>query len=185
MRFVCTLLVMLGLSGQAAGQVRTEARTTWQGDISLPHYRMIRTNGQILYLVDYEKKGQFYFVTDTRRKVTQHFVGSVRSIEPLSKAEAIKVADQLSEPGSSTYLPTPRTMPRNKAREAPRTASGLFVKTPPLPRRAPDPEPVPSPLSDDSSSLGYTPRGFALQMGPRGGIYHISKNGNKVYHSKK
>jgi hypothetical protein len=36
-----------------------------------------------------------------------------------------------------------------------------------------------------SSSLGTTPTGIPLHMGPRGGIYHYSKSGKKVYERKR
>jgi hypothetical protein len=35
------------------------------------------------------------------------------------------------------------------------------------------------------TEIGTTPTGKTLYQGPRGGIYHISKSGKKVYHSKK
>jgi hypothetical protein len=42
-----------------------------------------------------------------------------------------------------------------------------------------------APSYSGSSSLGTAPTGLQLHMGPRGGIYHYSKNGNKVYQRRK
>jgi hypothetical protein len=42
-----------------------------------------------------------------------------------------------------------------------------------------------APSYSGSSSLGTTPTGLQLHMGPRGGIFHYSKNGNKVYQRRK
>jgi hypothetical protein len=43
-------------------------------------------------------------------------------------------------------------------------------------------DPPPSFLS---SSPGYTATGIPLHVGPRGGVYHYSKSGKKVYHSRR
>jgi hypothetical protein len=40
------------------------------------------------------------------------------------------------------------------------------------------------PPSSTSSSIGTTATGIPLYMGPRGGIYHYSKSGKKVYQRK-
>ena len=40
------------------------------------------------------------------------------------------------------------------------------------------------PLQSFAFSIGYTPTGRTLHVGPRGGVYHISRNGNKVYHKR-
>jgi len=33
--------------------------------------------------------------------------------------------------------------------------------------------------------MGYTPKGFQMFAGPRGGVFHWSKNGTKVYEKKR
>lgn len=33
--------------------------------------------------------------------------------------------------------------------------------------------------------MGHTPTGFPLHVGPKGGVYHYSKNGNKVYERRR
>lgn len=43
----------------------------------------------------------------------------------------------------------------------------------------------PNTPSTDNFSGDYTPRGFKIYTGPRGGRYHISKNGNKVYERRR
>jgi hypothetical protein len=40
-------------------------------------------------------------------------------------------------------------------------------------------------VDQSQSGIGYTPTGKALNVGPRGGIYHYSASGRKVYHSRK
>jgi hypothetical protein len=40
-------------------------------------------------------------------------------------------------------------------------------------------------VDQSQSNTGYTPSGKALNVGPRGGIYHYSASGRKVYHSRK
>lgn len=46
--------------------------------------------------------------------------------------------------------------------------------------------PAPSTFIDQTASdIGRTPTGIPLHMGPRGGVYHFSKSGRKVYHSRK
>lgn len=38
---------------------------------------------------------------------------------------------------------------------------------------------------DSNPTAGFTPTGIPQYVGPRGGVYHYSKNGNKVYSKKK
>lgn len=38
---------------------------------------------------------------------------------------------------------------------------------------------------EPQGDAGTTPRGFQKYTGPRGGVYHISKNGNKVYEKRR
>jgi len=40
-------------------------------------------------------------------------------------------------------------------------------------------------VDQSRSNFGYSPTGKSLNVGPRGGIYHYSAGGNKVYHSRK
>jgi hypothetical protein len=155
-----------------------------------PAYRLTRTNGDVLYIVSYEKKGQFYVVTDTEGRVTQHFVGSVESIKPLSEEEAGSAGEgdnssYSSGPGSTRHSgsffgpssartsakSTPRTTARNRARTTARRSYNY-----------PDYLPF---LDMSASNIGTTPTGIPLHMGPRGGIFHYSASGNKVYHSRK
>jgi hypothetical protein len=61
-----------------------------------------------------------------------------------------------------------------------------YGANPPRTYRAPAPDPTPPPpVEASSSSLGTTPTGIPLHMGPRGGIFHYSKSGKKVYQRKK
>ena len=50
------------------------------------------------------------------------------------------------------------------------------TNTAPVPTNASSPGTTP-----DSSPIGYTQTGIPEFVGPRGGVYHYSKNGNKVY----
>ena len=50
---------------------------------------------------------------------------------------------------------------------------------------SPAPETVDKAPPSSSTSLGTTATGIPLHMGPRGGVYHYSKSGNKVYQRKK
>ena len=40
-------------------------------------------------------------------------------------------------------------------------------------------------ISKKETEIGTTSTGKTLYQGPRGGIYHISKSGKKVYHKRK
>lgn len=153
----------------ASGQTSSASTPKGQG-VSL--YRLTRKDGSVSYLTEYHKKGYFYVVTNLDGKVTQHNVDLVAKIELLTGEEANAIrsggAGEKSEPGSEAPLArySARTQARTQARTAPR-------------RRyyAPQPDPVPySPWS-----MGATPTGLPLYMGPRGGVYHYSASGNKVY----
>ncbi len=55
----------------------------------------------------------------------------------------------------------------------------------PAPSSPPRAQTGEKPSYPSSTSLGTTPTGIPLHVGPRGGIYHYSKNGNKVYERKR
>ena len=44
---------------------------------------------------------------------------------------------------------------------------------------------LPPQTTSPEPTAGFTPTGIPQYVGPRGGIYHYSKNGNKVYAKKK
>jgi hypothetical protein len=145
-------------------------------------YRMTRTDGNVYLLKSYKQDGRFYTVTDINGKVTTHLIESVLSIRELSEEKLDEAVATYEPPGvSARASSSTRTSARTSSRSKARTTA-----------RIPDPVPVPKPdpppssyTSADSSSLGSTATGIPLHMGPRGGIYHYSKNGNKVYQRKK
>lgn len=72
-----------------------------------------------------------------------------------------------------------------QSRPAAKKASTPVAKTKPKPAPvAPIEEPVDRP-SGDGPVTGYSPTGIPEYTGPRGGTYHYSKNGNKVYSKRK
>ncbi len=156
-----------------------------------PAYRLTRTGGEVVYIVSYVKKGQFYHVTDGRGKVTQHFVGSVKSIEPLTEQEAklaeggtgADAAPDLGSSAGSADIPYDLPSARTTARYTPRTTSRTTARTGARRSYSLD-DPLPA-LDLSASNIGTTATGIPLHMGPRGGIYHYSKSGNKVYQRKK
>ena len=85
------------------------------------------------------------------------------------------IAMKLSEIGSR-YSPCSRCNPPSLS----------SLKT----NRAPDPKKVETTnpqnaRSSKETEIGTTPTGKTLYQGPRGGVYHYSKSGKKVYHKRK
>ena len=133
----------------------------------LAGFRMVR-DGAVYLLREHRKEGKNYVVRDVYGKVTSHLIASVTSIEPLTGA-------QLDE--AMVGYETPGTRNKDKPKAKPPT---VFV-TPEMIREF-SIQPPPPPVARSSSDQGSS--GQTLHTGPRGGVYHISKNGNKVYHPR-
>lgn len=183
--FVLGLLLLPIVSQPARAQVRTEARGSVSEDLTLPRWKVTLRDGRVFLAVEYVTKGTWHVFTDIKGNKSTFAASAVKSIEPLPEAEA----EQLLDEAPPEKLTSPRNVgPRVEARTDARVVfRGSARITPPVrkPRRPPPqmpsqpyiPEYVPS-------SAGYSATGLPLHVGPRGGIYHISKNGNKVYHSR-
>jgi hypothetical protein len=50
---------------------------------------------------------------------------------------------------------------------------------------AANPEPQKSKFSASESAVGATPTGKTIYVGPRGGLYHYSESGKKVYERRR
>jgi hypothetical protein len=108
-------------------------------------------------------------------------------------AEAAAARAPLADLSESPEHPTPGDAPdaRNDSpsasqKTAPDSTPSLDGALAERERRgtiAPSPQRVDRPST--SSSLGTTPTGIPLHMGPRGGIYHYSKSGKKVYERRR
>jgi hypothetical protein len=177
--WLCSLATFAVIA-PAHGQVRSDARTSVLGDVELPRYKVTREGGETFYVVSFTKKPPWYVFTDTHSKKQNQLMTSVAKIEPLPEAEAEKVVDayRVADDGSASARLGARVEARTKARVSAPSSSRKSSRSS---RRAdPDPPFLPySPLS-----AGASPTGLPLFVGPRGGIYHYSANGNKVYHSR-
>jgi hypothetical protein len=92
---------------------------------------------------------------------------------------ATPLADPIASYGACSVCRPPQ---RESTSTAVASAGAQTTKRNPTEKSAKASDP---PLAMSPSDLGTTPRGFQLHTGPRGGIYHYSKNGNKVYQRKK
>lgn len=191
MRFATCFLVLLAGVTPAFGQARTEARTGIASNVTQPKYRLVRTEGTKLLITEYEQDGDFYVVTDTNDKTSRHFIKSVKRIEPLTEAEIAEFDRQQDTSQAHSSSPTPRTTARVASPRTARTtarksysASGTGNSSRSETTASTAPPTQPTPPTQDAAA-GTTATGIPLHVGPRGGVYHISKGGNKVYHSKK
>ena len=190
MRFVLALLLGLALASPSFGQSKSSGSPPAPA-AGAPGYRMTRRDGHMYLIKRYMKQGTFYVVTDINGKNTSHLIDSVASIEPLTKEQLAEEGPHYETPGASKGPESARISARTSARTTARTKA-----------RAQDPEPKelefssipdipparPAASSDSftsSSGPGTTATGIPLHVGPRGGIYHYSKSGKKVYEKRK
>lgn len=180
-----TFVFALGfaLAGTVAfGQARTDPNRSSSPDVTLPKYKVTRTNGQVYYFVDYTKKSPWYIFTTTRGTKASHLIDSVAKVEEIPEPQ-IKEIEKKVDAG----LPISSDEP--KARTTPRVEARTTARTEPPTGRMPDFPPL-------LGSTGHTRLGSgggtsssssssSTHVGPRGGIYHYSASGNKVYHSRK
>jgi hypothetical protein len=115
-----------------------------------------------------------------RRAVAAQPVAPVVAIE---KDDAIPVA--VSRPALSVPAPTP-VLPLIAESPSSRYRSQSSVREDaPVTTYQPDDRSRTGSSSYTPSDAGRTPTGLQKYVGPRGGVFHYSKNGNKVYHSRK
>ncbi len=131
-------------------------------------YRLTRTDGSVYLIKDWLKQGSFFVTTDDKNKTTQHLVSSVASIEPLDDEEYKEAAASYTPPATSVGG---RRTARTSAPSTSRTRAR---------KRPPDYWPD-VPLYLYGGFVGGT---GGTHVGPRGGIYHYSASGNKVYHKR-
>ena len=194
MRRLVFLGLCLLLSPPTFAQVRTDARLSASPDVTLPRFKLTRTGGQVYYFVSYEKRPPMYLLVDTKGKRSTQAIASVAKIEELTEEEIAALSNKVDETGSVEPAPLARTSARISSSSRARTAAPSYRKPGFSSPRSTNVESVAPPRSTNVESVapriegdgtGYTPTGIPLHTGPRGGIYHISKNGNKVYHSRK
>jgi hypothetical protein len=212
MRWGWVIVWLLMGQGTVIGQ-RTDARTSALRDATLPVYQLTRIGNQVYYIVSYEKGESVYDVTETNGRVSRHYISSVKKIERLTPEEIQKYSDDLDKPEAVAVTPSVRTEPRVGARTQARTSfsessasgglgpsfsagpavstetakAGLSKASGTGPGSARDPQAslVPRFVDQSQDNAGFSETGMPLHVGARGGIYHYSKNGNKVYHSRK
>ena len=93
-------------------------------------------------------------------------------------------ADEKYEPCDEFWPPKIEARAKSNASAA-ATAVASIGQSSPAPTSPPRAQSTPTPSYPSSSSIGTTPTGNPLHVGPRGGICHYSKYGNKVYQRHK
>ena len=161
----------------SAARVEAEsepAKSDMLSGLLLPRYRVTRTGGQTLLATAYTKVPPWYVFTDLRGKKINNLVASVETIESLTPAEAAAEAEKESR-RTVTIAERVGPSPRIEAKIEARSAARLEARM-----RPPDPFPVAT--FSGSSGGGARWSGGGVHVGPRGGVYHYSASGNKVYH---
>lgn len=188
MRYACLfLLASMCPCAQAFGQARTEAKITARPDLTLPNYRVTRTSGKTFLIVSYTKSGQWYTFLDIHEKKTNNLASLIEKIEPLPEGEAIALIDKADSAGEDSRTSSsrgPRVQARTEARTSPPRGKSQNRQTT-SEAGGTDDSPSPASFSSGGYSSGTTATGLSLHTGPRGGVYHYSANGNKVYQRKK
>jgi hypothetical protein len=163
-------------------------------------YRVTKDDDSTLLVRRFQKRDKFYALTDRSGKITQLFESTVKNIEPLSgetwksltdppkpvkPPSDLEAKDDVKE--EQGLLPESRSDPvvakspaKTSYRSTARTSARTTARTSPRPPALDDPPPY-----VDRTSPGTTATGIPLHVGPRGGIYHFSASGNKVYQRKK
>jgi hypothetical protein len=134
---------------------------------------------------------------DSRKSVTVYvsYTGSKFHTDRCNKLVGERVsitlfqADEKYEPCGDCWPPrvlargdsAPMALTSSSGTSAPAISSSSSVAAT-TPRAAPNHE---TPYRTESAYPGTAPTGIPLHVGPRGGIYHYSKNGNKVYERKR
>lgn len=202
MRTACLIAVLWVVTGaDCYGQARTQARTSAFSEAAQPRFKITRVGGQVYPVVSYTKKPPWYVFTGIDGKRSNHLISSVESIEPIPEEKADEAVADLKSMGDGASVSarlSPRTEARTQARTSFNTLSsasessdsssstyrpGASSTSTRVPRSPAPPEPEPDNLS--RSNAGYTPTGLPLHVGPRGGIYHFSASGKKVYQKRK
>lgn len=174
-------------SPPAYGQSRTEARKSAVPDLLLPRYRVEPKADEPYVVHDYEQKGEWYVFTDVHGRKSTYPASSISRVVPLEPHQSVAIVDA-SPSTSGTGHATARTRSGMSIRIGPRieARTQARLKPPPRKRRAPVlPPPAWNPFVGFGAGAGYSATGIPLHVGPRGGVYHYSANGNKVYHSRK
>ena len=148
-------------------------------------YRMTRRNGDVYLISRYLEEGNFFIVHDLDGKKSSHLVDSIARIEPLDAAELTAASANYSSPGARKVESFARSEARTSARTTVRSSARGVKKEEYIPPAPPPDPPEERPVVRPSYSAGTTATGIPLHVGPRGGIYHFSKNGNKVYQKRK
>jgi hypothetical protein len=147
-----------------------ETRTFEGAGQNVPRARVTRKGNLIFYVASYTRNKDWYTFVDTKGAKRTQLASSIERIEDLTPAEAFRLVAAPPEELSphATRVPTgPRVAARTRYRSAAR--QDLYAAQEAM-------------LNQSMSNIGYTPTGIPMHMGPRGGIYHISSGGNKVYH---
>ena len=123
-------------------------------------------------LSDRDHKGYFYVVTNLDGKVTQHNVDLVAKIEPLTGEDAkrhpVERSGEKSEPDSEAPLA------RYSAHTQARTQASYTAQEEAL-------CPAAGPCAILALVDGRDADRPSPDVGPRGGVYHDSASGSKVY----
>jgi len=74
---------------------------------------------------------------------------------------------------------------RGSATSAAQASASSTTEPQPTPKERPSPPPVADRASSGDTASGTTATGIRSYVGPRGGVYHYSKSGKKVYERRR
>lgn len=188
MRAILASLVLAGLAlvpSVQAQQIITRDPSIggkeWPGsEKGIAGYRVIRKGGKTVEVRRVVEKSPWYHLTDFTGKSTSQLMASVDRVEPIYQAEVDKIAAdeekfrQFQAEESQRKVREERALAdarlagrleeaRDQGRQEARMQANTSVST-----------------SYRSSYSG----GSSTHVGPRGGVYHYSASGKKVYHKK-
>jgi hypothetical protein len=125
----------------------------------MPRYLVTRTNGDKYLVVSFEKQPPWYVFTRPNGVKSQQLMEPVESVDEIPPERA---REFLARANADREAEAARIAAKLKAK--------MEAKNPPPP--------------DPPAAVSVAPSTSGVHVGPRGGVYHYSKNGNKVYHKK-
>jgi hypothetical protein len=176
---ICLLQSAPAIGRMIGAKDPSEGGRLWPGkEQGIAGYRVTRTRGEVIEVVKVSEKKPWYYFTHATGKMSSQLMVSVSKIEPILQAdldkkaavdrelhaEAVKQEKERREEEEKIRLEEFRLAAREEARTKARTEART--------------EPAAAGYSTSSSGrTNYT--------GPRGGVYHYSASGKKVYSKKK
>jgi hypothetical protein len=194
---VVSLVPAVAAFGQTIGSKDpAEGGRLWPGkEHGIVGYRVTRKRGEVSEVVKITEKKPWYYFTDGSGKMSSQLIESVAKIEPIMQADieaasgsAIKTSDPKLASGGAIKAKennqddqSQRESELYESRSAARITGRTKARTT---ARQYSQQPTSTFVDQSQSNSGYTATGIPLHTGPRGGVYHISSGGNKVYQSR-